>query len=114
MIEPDGLLNGGRSLWSSITKAHDLDACQKVLLLEACRAKDRLDRLDALVHAGGSWSDGLGFTLSIAHPADLANATAQTLKRLIAALRLPDPKTGRRPQRRGGARGAYRAGGGIR
>jgi hypothetical protein len=36
-----------------------------------------------------------------------ANVTANLLKQLLAALRLPDDVTGKRPQRRG-ARGAYK------
>lgn len=40
-------------------------------------------------------------------PDRLAIATADTIKKLLAALRLPDPVTGRRPQYRG-ARGVQR------
>lgn len=107
---PTGLASGGSALWADITGSHELDAIQRVQLLEACRAKDRLDRLDAVIRAGDkSWSEQSGFTLSVDRPADLANAAAQTLKRLISALRLANPKTGHRPQRRGGARGVYRS-----
>ena len=106
---PPGLASGGAQLWAEITGSHDLDAIQRVQLLEACRAKDRLDKLDAVIRAGDRiWSEGSGFALSVDRPADLANATAQTLKRFISALRLGNSKTGRRPQRRGGARGVYR------
>jgi len=105
---------GGRSLWEAITDAHTLDAAQEVILLEACRAKDRLDDLDELLRAG---------VVSLVHDAQTqdyelkvnvalanANATATLLKQLLAALRLPDKSTGKRPQRRGGARGAYLVG----
>jgi hypothetical protein len=86
----DGLGVGGRQLWEAITAAHELDDAQKVQLLEACRAKDRLDRLDTV--------------LSVEIDTDLlrqANVTANLLKQLLAALRLPDPQSGRRPQYRG-------------
>jgi hypothetical protein len=96
---PDGLEAGGASLWRAVTAAHTLDACQSVLLLEACRAKDRLDRLQTTMGQLGS------VTLSI-DPA-LHDATANVLKQLLAALRLPDAR-GRRPQRRGTSRGVYR------
>ena len=93
---PDGLGSGGRTLWSAIVDDHDLDATQLVQLTEACRAKDRCDLLDALLHDG--------------HDSLLlkdANATANLLKQLLAALRLPDPQSGKRPQFRG-PRGAQK------
>ncbi len=39
--------------------------------------------------------------LVIGDPLRVANGTADTLKKLLAALRLPDEVTGTRPQRRG-------------
>lgn len=107
---------GGSALWASITKDHTLDAAQEVTLLEACRAKDRLDELDELLRAGvDRWatlvldtnSDGQVFELRVNVALANANATATLLKQLLAALRLPDKSTGKRPQRRGGARGVY-------
>lgn len=90
MNAPSSLLAGGAALWSAITEAHELEPAQLVQLEEACRAKDRCDRLDAAL------ADNLD-------PALLkdANATANLLKQLIAALRLPDPQTGKKPQYRG-------------
>ena len=91
---PDGLGAGGRSLWTAITDEHELTSPQLVQLEEACRAKDRCDRLAVLLneeHDHKLQSD--------------ANNTANLLKQLLAALRLPDPETGRRPGYRG-ARGA--------
>lgn len=93
---PETLAEGGRSLWAAITDEHDLDAAQLVQLEEACRAKDRCDRLDV----------ALAGTLDGALLKD-ANATANLLKQLLAALRLPDPATGKRPQFRG-PRGAQK------
>ena len=96
MDAPDSLRSGGRSLWSAITDEHDLEPAQLVQLEEACRAKDRCDRLD----------DALAENLDPALLKD-ANATANLLKQLIAALRLPDPQTGKKPQYRG-PRGAQK------
>lgn len=93
---PDGLGPGGRRLWASIVKDYDLDAVQLVQLEEACRAKDRCDRLTEL--------------LNEEHDEKLqasANATANLMKQLLAALRLPDPQTGKKPQYRG-PRGAQK------
>jgi hypothetical protein len=67
-----------------------LTAAQLVQLEEACRAKDRCD-----------WLDGrLQVEMDSAVLKD-ANATANLMKQLIAALRLPDPQTGKTPQYRG-------------
>jgi hypothetical protein len=114
---PTGLSAGGRALWTDITEAHpDLDASQKVTLLEACRSKDRLDKLDELLRGDvDTWatlvvdvnSDGQIFELRMTQALAQANATANLLKQLLAALRLPDVVSGKRPQQRGGARGAY-------
>jgi hypothetical protein len=93
---PKGLGAGGQFLWSSVTENHDLDSAQRVQLEEACRAKDRCDRFAALMVD----SHDSKFQAE-------ANATANVMKQLLAALRLPDPKTGKRPQYRG-ARGAYK------
>lgn len=113
---PAGLGAGGRALWRDITEAHDLDAPQQVQLLEACRAKDRLDKLDKLLTGDvDTWcklivdvnSDGQIFELRMTQALTQANATANLLKQLLAALRLPDEATGARPQYRG-PRGAQK------
>lgn len=111
---PDGLGAGGRRLWDAITDEHELDISQQVQLEEACRAKDRLDRLDALLRGDlDSWlsiqefDDGRPSVLVISSALTQANATANLMKQLIAALRLPDEVTGKRPQYRG-PRGAQK------
>jgi hypothetical protein len=107
---------GGRNLWRAVTADHVLDAAQEVTLLEACRAKDRLDELDqvlrgdvdtwvSLVHDPRTHDHELKVNVALAS----ANITATLLKQLLASLRLPDA-AGRRGQRRGGARGAYLVG----
>ena len=110
---PEGLAHGGRALWAAIMDDHDdLDAMQLVQLTEACRTKDRLDRLDAILSGDvHTWAkiasnqDGEPVSLRIDSALQRANETANLLKQLLAALRLPDA-TGTRPQRRGTARGA--------
>lgn len=115
---PTGLGAGGRSLWRDIVEEHELDASQAVQLTEACRAKDRLDKLDGLLRADvDTWadlvvdvsSDGQIFELRVTQALAQANATANVLKQLLAALRLPDEQTGKRPQYRG-PRGAQKPG----
>lgn len=93
---PTGLKAGGSTLWSAIADEHELDAAQLVQLEEACRAKDRCDVVTALLAEG---HDSKLF-------ADV-NATANLMKQLLAALRLPDPQSGKKPQYRG-ARGAVK------
>ncbi|HET7386860.1 MAG TPA: hypothetical protein VFJ19_09395 [Nocardioidaceae bacterium] len=110
---PAGLAAGGKRLWRGITEANDLDDAQQVQLEEACRAKDRLDKLDALLRGDvGSWArlvdsaDG-EHEIRIDAALSQANATANLMKQLLAALRLPDEATGKRPQYRG-PRGAQK------
>lgn len=112
---PAGLSAGGRNLWKAVTEAHELDAVQEVTLLEACRSKDRLDKLDDLLRGDVDvWSRLVhdtrteDYELKIDGALSQANSTANLLKQLLAALRLPD-EAGKKPQQRGGARGAYSA-----
>ena len=105
---PDGLRAGGRALWVGIAGSFDLMPEQLVQLEEACRAKDRLDKLDALLSGDvDTWAyidtEGVS-SLRIDAALAQANTTANLMKQLLAALRLPDEE-GRRPQFRG-ARGA--------
>lgn len=106
---------GGQRLWDAITEEHDdLTAPQLVQLEEACRAKDRLDRLDLLLSGESeTWMRLVhntrteDYELKIDAALAQANATANLMKQLIAALRLPDPQTGKKPQYRG-PRGAQK------
>lgn len=111
---PAGLGAGGRSLWTDITAGNELDAAQLVQLTEACRAKDRLDKLDELLRGDVDvWARLVhrlqteDYELKIDAALSQANATANLMKQLLAALRLPDVDTGKRPQFRG-ARGAQK------
>ena len=111
---PVGLRSGGMTLWKAIADEYDLDAVQVVQLEEACRAKDRLDQLDAVLRGDvDCWTeiatdtDGTPIKLNVAPALGKANETANLMKQLLAALRLPDPQTGKRPQFRG-PRGAQK------
>lgn len=107
---PTGLRAGGKNLWATVVNDHDdLTITQLVQLEEACRAKDRLDQLDEVLRGDGhTWmklvedfeSDQIS-ELRITNALVQANATANLMKQLIAALRLPDEVTGKKPQRRG-------------
>lgn len=115
---PTGLGPGGRTLWRALTAAHDLGSAECVVLHEACRAKDRADALAAVLRGDPDvWVD---LTASLDAPAGsvrvcidqaatAGNATARGMAQLLAALRLPDPRTGRRTPRPG-VRGVYGAG----
>lgn len=122
MRYPVGLGLGGRSLWKAIMDAHDLDAPQLVQLEEACRAKDRLDKLDQVLRCDTDvWARLVhntrteDYELKIDAALSAANTTANLLKQLLAALRLPDVQTGKKPQYRGprGAHGPATPGGKV-
>lgn len=119
MQKPDDLAAGGAALWDAIAAEHELDAVQVVQLTEACRQKDRLDDLDRMIRGKGVLNlmrlrldiDDMvmdpeaTITIKMDGVLDKANSTANTMKQLLAAMRLPDAETGRRPIKRP-ARGA--------
>jgi len=114
MTAPKSLGTGGKNLWKSIEDAHELDASQLVQLEEACRAKDRLDKLNELLCGDvETWAYIVhkarteDYELKIDNALSSANTTANLLKQLLAALRLPDAASGKKPQYRG-ARGAQK------
>ena len=113
---PAGLGSAGQALWRSIVSSHELDAAELALLTEACRAKDRLDKLDRLARGElEAWRPLLvglpaGSSVVVDSLLTAEIRTADLLKQLLANLRLPD-KSGRRPRRRGARRGVYVLGG---
>jgi hypothetical protein len=89
----------------------EIDAWEQLLLLQACRCADRLDELAAIAStAAAVVTNAKGDATP--HPA-IGEARQQSivLTRLLASMRLPvgDEDDLTRPQRRGGARGAYAA-----
>lgn len=108
---PKGLHDGGQRLWQSVMDLYDLDMHEEILLLQACRTKDLLDRLDdELAITGTLITNTKGD--NVTNPAIVESRLQSiTLTRLLASLRLPSGETEGgdlvRPQRRGAARGAY-------
>jgi hypothetical protein len=73
--------------------------------IEACRAKDRCDVLAELCATADVMIDN-GKGQPVTHPAWVeSRQQANILKQLVAALRLPDQATGKRPQHHVGAAG---------
>ncbi len=108
---PDGLKTAGRLLWASVMDGWEIDPWERLLLLQACRCVDRLDALAEI--AGASTAVTTNSKGEMApHPAIVeARQQSIVLTRLLASMRLPvgDEDDLSRPQRRGGARGAYAA-----
>ena len=108
---PKGTRSGGKKLWCDVLGKYELEQHEIALLREAVRTVDDLDALADVVAAEGVT---IGYRV---HPALVeARQLRISLARLVGALRLPagdedDQPAGRRPQRRGGARGVYARGG---
>lgn len=108
MSAPKGLKAAGSRLWAAALRDYEFDVHEELLLLQACRCADRLDRLEVEATAGSVTVTNYKGD-QVAHPAMVeARQQSIVLARLLAALRMPagDEAAGR-PQRRGGARGAY-------
>lgn len=115
---PTGLDTKGRKLWRDLTAAASFNPAELVLLEEACRIADRLDRLDALIRGeDDAWmrfrpmnEDGTEITVTIDSALTEARQQANVMKQIIAALRVPESDSGtgtvKRPQARP-QRGAY-------
>lgn len=105
---PAGLAARGRRLWREMhAEGASFNPAETALLEESCRIADRLDQLDAAL-SGRDLSaelddDGGQVLRALAE----ARQQANVLKQLVAALRVPDEATGKRPQRRG-PRGSYK------
>lgn len=111
---PTGLGTRGKRLWKDLTEAHEMDAMQLVILGEACRCADRLEKLDALLRGEVEvWATLVhnlrteDYELKIDSALSEARQQQNVMKQLLVSLRLPDGVTGKKPQARG-ARGAYR------
>jgi hypothetical protein len=102
---PAGLASRGRRLWREMHEVAEFNPAETVLLEEACRIADRLDRLDAAL-SGREFlrveqDDDGDYVVRVDGALAAASRDANVLKQLVAALRLPDEATGKRPQRRG-------------
>lgn len=103
---PEGLQDGGLSVWTATVTAFDLAAHELILLREACRTVDLLDGLQVLIARDGPvlpWGVG-----TRANPAAVeARQHRIALARLIASLGIPGDDVQDRVPVRGGARGVY-------
>ena|SRR5258705_9697932 len=100
VMVPTGLKTAGRRLWRGIHDRYGLEVHEELVLLEACRCADRLDRLNTELTRRLTEENR-------ARKLRECRAQQLNLSRMIASLRLPDEQSGKRPQRRGGARGFY-------
>lgn len=106
---PPGLQAPGRRLWRAVLTDFELDEHERLLLLEAARTVDVLERLNDEVLAAESLTVTNRRGEPVAHPAAVeARQQRLALARLLASLRMPSGEEETRPQRRGGARGTYR------
>lgn len=107
-VTPDRLDESGRLLWASVTDAFDLDVHEQLLLLQACRTADLLDRL-ALRGEGAELTVFNAKGEQVTAPWITEHRQQSiVLARLLAALRMPSgDEEENRPQRRGAVRGAY-------
>lgn len=104
---PRGLALAGKRLWRAVTDEYELQEHEELLLREACRTVDRLDRLAKEAAAGSVTVTNVKGD-QVANPAMVeARQQSLALARLLASLRLPAGEESAQPQRRGAARGAY-------
>ncbi len=101
---PAGLATRGRRLWREMHATAEFNPAESVLLEESCRLADRLDRLDAVLSGRDflrvEGEDG-EYVVRVEGALAAASRDANVLKQLVAALRIPDGATGKRPQHRG-------------
>jgi len=104
---PVGLGARGRKLWRELT-ADEPGPAERLLIEEACRIADRLDKLDAQLRGDAeAWLrfvvDDTGAEVTITIDRALAEARQQAvaLKALLAELRQAAPKAAARPGRGG-------------
>lgn len=108
MVAPKGLAAGGRKLWKDIADGYELDVAQVVQLVEVCRTKDQLDKLDEILRGDvDAWmritttpNDDGEVKVVVSGVLGQRLAAANLFKQQMAALRLPDSVTGRKPQQR--------------
>jgi len=105
----------GTRLWANLlaqdATLSDESNPQREVAITACRAADRLEALEVLAASTDFTYEGdRGL---ITHPVHVEVRQASALvARLVAALRLPDEATGKRPQRRQ-TRGTYKPSGKV-
>ncbi len=97
----------GKRLWSEVLGEHELTQSELAILTAACRCITTLERIaDELANTALTSLNARGDVVASPLIVEQRQQSA-CLTRLIASLRLPDDDCEVRPQRRGGARGAY-------
>ncbi|MGH4020340.1 MAG: hypothetical protein ACRDT0_14120 [Pseudonocardiaceae bacterium] len=103
---PPGAGAAGKRLWRATVADYELPEHELLILKEAVRTADLLERLEEAISTGELTVTNR-FGEIVSHPAIVeARQQRQRLASLLASLRLPDDE-GDRPQRRGAARGTY-------
>lgn len=94
LVEPEKLGPGGRALWDETVEAHELTPQQKVLLMEACRAKDKLDKiedglagLDSIIETVER-EDGAPIEVIVNAAATTAKNQAELMAKMLASMQL--------------------------
>lgn len=103
MTDPAGLQTRGKRLWRNLlaqdAELTKINEPRREVALTACRTADRVDQLEQLALVTNPVIETERAT--IIHPVYAeVRQQAALLARLVAALRLPDEATGKKPQRR--------------
>lgn len=102
---PESLGPGGRTLWAGMVKDREFTASELAQLEEACRAKDRLDKLDEVLRGEAETWMRLthrlrteDYELVIDDALTKANTTATSLRQLLASLTAKDAAPAAKPK----------------
>ncbi len=87
---PRGLDSAGKSLWSSVTDKYDLRVDELVVLEKACRASDRIAKMEAELEGSDFMVKGsMGQPVVNPLVAEI-RAHEALVQRLLGGLKLPD------------------------
>lgn len=103
---PKGVGPQGRKLWAEVLAEHELTQAELAVLAAACRCVGTLERLADALSDGDLASSNAAGAVVVTPLLVEQRLQSAVLTKLLASLRLPDDSDVR-PQRRGGARGAY-------
>ncbi|MEU3105585.1 hypothetical protein [Streptomyces griseoflavus] len=106
-MTPRELGESGARLWESVVEDYDLDVHEELLLLQACRSADLLDRLAERAKRGELTVTNAKGEQVTAPWITEHRQQSLVLARLLASMRMPSGEEDGRPQRRGAARGSY-------
>lgn len=102
---PKELNESGKLLWNRVLKTFELANHEELVLLQACRLADNLDRLQADLGTGSMMLESSQG--SRIHPAAVeARQQSLALAKIMASLRIPFGDDDSQPQNRSGVRAA--------